>query len=396
MRALVINSMFVNSVYRRCADELGAFPDIELSIFMPNSWRMNGTRLALDPPKVESPYAMSTGAAGWKGFENRGFYASGLVKAFRQSQPEVLYLMEEPFSLFALQTLLVRKLLFPKIPVVVFTWNNLSLKKFDYRPSIFYRTVAAWVLPQCDRAVTANADAIEVLRASGFQRPARMIGYGVDTEAFSKTDPTKALALRKQLDMRAEDRVIGFIGRIKWMKGIDLLVEAFAGLLKKGRKDVKLLIVGTGEYESELRGLIERFAIGDYVRRVPSIPQTEVHEYMRLMDVLVLPSRREGMWAEQFGRVLIEAMAARTLVVGSTSGAIPEVIGDAGFLFQENNSDDLASKLNDALQMSPLERERLLERAHKRATNEFSWRAFAERSREELIGAVNDRREGRS
>jgi glycosyltransferase involved in cell wall biosynthesis len=388
--------MFVSSLYRRCADELGALSGIELSIFMPESWRMNGTLLALDPPRVESPYAMLTGTVGWKGYENRGFYTSGLVRAFRQSKPEVLYLMEEPFSLFTLQVLSLRKLLAPNIPVVFFTWNNLSLKKFDYRPSVLYRTIAAWALPQFDRAVTANTDAIEVLRSSGFHRPARTIGYGVDTEAFSRSNPTRALELRRQLNLGADDRVIGFIGRIKLMKGIDLLVDAFAELVTKGEKKVKLLIVGTGEYEQELQGLIERNGIAEDVRRVPNVPQAEVPDYMSLMDVMVLPSRREGMWTEQFGRVLVEAMAARTIVVGSTSGAIPEVIGDAGFIFQENNAADLAQTLNRALQMNPLERERLLKQAHQRATNEFSWRTFAERSREELFSAVCDRKEGRS
>ncbi len=389
MRTLLINSMFVNRFYRRCADELGALPGMELSIFMPENWRMNGSVLPLDPPKVESPYSIRTGRAAWKGFENRGFYLAGLVQAFRESKPEVLYLMEEPFSFFTLQVMNVRRMLFPKTPVVFFTWNNLSLSRFDYRPSVVYRSIGAWALPQFARAVTANSEAIEVLRSAGFDRPARAIGYGVDTEAFAD-DASDCSELRHQLDISSGDRVIGFLGRIKWMKGLDLLVEAFAELLTRGEQQLKLLIIGAGEYDAELDQLIAKLDIVQHVRRLPNVPQAEVPKYMRLMDIHVLPSRREGMWAEQFGRVIIEAMASRTIVVGSSSGAIPEVIGDAGFVFQENDAKDLSNNLWRALHLNPAQREVLLDKGSLRATTVFSWRTFAERSMEELSAAHAD------
>jgi len=61
----------------------------------------------------------------------------------------------------------------------------------------------------------------------------------------------------------------------------------------------------------------------------------------------VLPSVSRPNWVEQFGRVLIEAMACETPVVGSTSGEIPYVIGDAGLLFPEADADALAQVLAD-------------------------------------------------
>jgi glycosyltransferase involved in cell wall biosynthesis len=63
------------------------------------------------------------------------------------------------------------------------------------------------------------------------------------------------------------------------------------------------------------------------------------------MDCLVLPSRTTKKWKEQFGRVLIEAMACEVPVIGSDSGEIPNVIGESGLIFKEGDVDDLASKL---------------------------------------------------
>jgi glycosyltransferase involved in cell wall biosynthesis len=68
----------------------------------------------------------------------------------------------------------------------------------------------------------------------------------------------------------------------------------------------------------------------------------EVPGFLREIDVLVLPSRTTATWREQFGRVLIEAMATGTPVVGSSSGSIPSVIGDAGVVFPEGDHSALA------------------------------------------------------
>jgi glycosyltransferase involved in cell wall biosynthesis len=382
--------MFVNAMYRRCADELGAMPGIDLSIFLPRDWRMNDKVLPLDPLTVGSPYRMMTGGTGWKGFENRGFYTSGLIRAFNQAKPEVLFLMEEPFSIFAAEVMLVKKLLGYQIPTIFFTWTNLSLFDFDYRPSFFYRNVAQWTLAGFDRALTANSDGITVLREAGFQKPATTVGYGVDTDTFATVNQVQCAALRSQLSISSEDRVVGYVGRIKRMKGLDLLIDAFSALVTEGQQHLKLLFVGSGEDEAAFLRLVRSRGIESNFRHVRTVPQADVPAYMHVIDTLVLPSRRVAMWAEQFGRVLVEGMAAGCIVLGSTSGAIPEVIGDAGFTFEENNANDLRRKLRAILNLSLTERSELVHRARSRAQDHYSWPSFAKRAEKELWAARED------
>ena len=381
MRILIVNSMFANALYRRCADELGKLPDVELTMLTVDGWRMNGRPMPFEELQVDAPYRTIIGRAGWKGYENRGFYKSGLIEAFRQSKPDVLFLMEEPFSVFALEILALKKVLSPETPVVFFTWNNLSLHTFDYRPSIFYRTVARVTLSRMHYALTANTDGHEVLREAGFKRPIQTVGYGVDTAAYAHVDPTRVAQIRRELGYTPEDTVIGYVGRLLHMKGIDLLIEAFAAEVSRDpSRALQLLLIGGGEAESALIEQAERAGVRDRLKLVPTVPHGEVALYMHALDILTLPSRRVGMWAEQFGRVLVEAMAAGKIVIGSSSGAIPEVIGEAGLVFEENNAIDLQTKLHKALSLDDTAREHLASAARARAANVYSWEAFAQRA----------------
>jgi glycosyltransferase involved in cell wall biosynthesis len=383
--------MFASSVYRRCADELGAIPGMELTVLTVDAWRMNGRPMPFDAVASSAPYATVIGKAGWRGYENRGFYRSGLRRAFELSRPDVLFLMEEPFSVFAAEILLAKAIFAPRIPVVFFTWNNLSLTEFDYRPSLFYRNVARQTLSRMQYALTANTAGGEVLRNSGFKNPIRTIGYGVDTSSYRIPRPDRVREIRTSLNISQDEAIIGYVGRMLDMKGVDLLIEAYARL-KNERPDLRtrLLLIGSGEAEKSLLKLADDKGIISDLRHIPSLPHQEVGDYMHALDILVLPSRRKAMWAEQFGRVLVEAMAAGKIVIGSSSGAIPEVIGDAGFVFPENNSIALTSTLLQALMLKNTARSALLEHADKRA-NYFSWKRFASDAFESLTYCHNNR-----
>jgi glycosyltransferase involved in cell wall biosynthesis len=117
-------------------------------------------------------------------------------------------------------------------------------------------------------------------------------------------------------------------------------LEAVAGL-----PAVRLLLVGRGQLETRLR---KRAAAPDLQGRVEFagwVPSEAMPGLYRRMDVLVLPSRTTPNWKEQFGRVLIDAMASGVAVVGSDSGEIPHVIADAGLVFPEGDVAALRERL---------------------------------------------------
>jgi len=197
-----------------------------------------------------------------------------------------------------------------------------------------------------------------------------VIPYGIDS-SFAATASIPKAEARAMLHL-PDDFLVGYVGRLLSMKGIDVLMSAFSRF-----NQGLLLIVGTGEEERNLRSLIASLGIGDRVRLVGSVPHEQVPLYMRALDVLVLPSRTTPLWQEQLGRVLLEAMATETVVVGSSSGAIPEVIGDAGLVFQEDNVEQLSEMLTRLQEQSSLMDEMRV-RGVRRVLDRFTWKRFAQ------------------
>ena len=113
---------------------------------------------------------------------------------------------------------------------------------------------------------------------------------------------------------------------------------------------------------------------------------------MNILNVLVLPSQTTPRWKEQFGRVLIEAGACGIPVVGSNSGAIPEVIGDAGLVFPEGDSESLANCLLQLIE-NPTLCKQFGEIGRKRALEKFSWQEVANQMREIYLSLFLGKRE---
>jgi len=198
----------------------------------------------------------------------------------------------------------------------------------------------------------------------------RFFPNGVDIQLFKKLDVSE---LKSQLKLD-QKFVIGYVGRLLQMKGLDILLRAASQL--KGL-DYQLLMLGRGDYKTNLVSLSESLGISHKLLWVDAVPPEDVPRYINCMDVLVLPSLTTPGWVEFFGRVLVEAMACQVPVIGSDSGEIPNVIGDAGLIFHEGDANDLKDKLlllaNDRNLQSELSAQGL-----KRAICKYSWGQIAE------------------
>ncbi len=137
--------------------------------------------------------------------------------------------------------------------------------------------------------------------------------------------------------------VIGYFGRLVPEKGVLLLVEALARLPPS---HVLLLDMFAnfvpGSFAAEVMARADALGVRSRIVTI-DVPHQEVPEYMNCCNVVVLPSRSTDRWKEQFGRVLPEAMACGVPVVGSDSGNIPDMIGDAGLIVPEGNVEAIAA-----------------------------------------------------
>jgi glycosyltransferase involved in cell wall biosynthesis len=201
-------------------------------------------------------------------------------------------------------------------------------------------------------AIAGNAEGADVLRRRGYTGEVRVIPqFGVDPEVFRPRPGDPAVeALRTRLGLPARG-VIGYVGRLVREKGVLELLEAFASVAASGprvhaggtppsvapREGPALLLLGGGPLRREIERRAGGAALRGRVRVLDAVPSTLVPLHMNLLDLLVLPSRTTPRWKEQFGRVLVEAMASGVPVLGSDSGEIPRVIGGAGTVFREGD-----------------------------------------------------------
>jgi glycosyltransferase involved in cell wall biosynthesis len=157
---------------------------------------------------------------------------------------------------------------------------------------------------------------------------------GVDTQLFA---PISVKRTHKAFN-------IGFLGRLVPAKGIDILFAAVRQLRERGI-NCCVTICGSGPSETDLRQEAENQEIQNCVVWRGAVRHEQAPQEISQMDVLVLPSRTTPTWKEQFGHVLIEAMAMGVPVVGSSSGEIPHVIGLSDLVFQEDDVQGLTAIL---------------------------------------------------
>jgi glycosyltransferase involved in cell wall biosynthesis len=364
LRVLSIAHNAVAGSNRARVDALRQLPGVEVSLLTPEWWFEEGRRV-----EVPSGAPWRVGSTLFTGNGTRHLYVRGLVEAVRATRPDVIDLYEEPFSLVALQTLLARDVFAPRAALVFYSAVNVA-RRWRWP----YRGVERLVFKRADAAHTPNADVPPMLRARGLgaDKPVHVIPLGVDGERF-------AAAAAADLGDCPRPR-IGFVGRLEPVKGLDVLVSAYRLLGTRA----SLVVAGDGPERARL--------IGQGIYVMPPVPYDDLPGFLRALDMLVLPSVTIlPLHREQFGRVLVEAMAAGVPVIGSSSGAIPEVIGDAGLVVPERDPAALAEAIARLLrepELSPV----LIERGYRRVETRFAWPVVARQTLELFRAALAHRR----
>jgi glycosyltransferase involved in cell wall biosynthesis len=197
-------------------------------------------------------------------------------------------------------------------------------------------------------------------------RPHRVIPLGVDTGVF-RPDPAARVATRRSLGWDPDGPpVVGYLGRFVPEKGLRVLAAALDAVKSPWRA----LLVGAGPMEEELRGWGARYP-DDRVRLCTSVTHEHVAPHLCAMDMLAAPSQTTPRWKEQFGRMLIEAIACGVPVVGSDSGEIPHVLSGVGEVVPEADVAAWARALGDLID-SPARRAELAARSLA-ARGHYSW-----------------------
>ncbi|HPF38974.1 MAG TPA: glycosyltransferase family 4 protein [Phycisphaerae bacterium] len=181
--------------------------------------------------------------------------------------------------------------------------------------------------------------------------------------------------------------VVGFSGSLKAWHGVDILIDAFARMSSRSPSS-RLLIVGTGPTESQLREQASRLPNGESVVFTGALSHSEVPRALRAMDVAVAPFRSQERF--YFSPIkLFEYMASGACVVASRLGQICDVIEDGGdgLLCEPDSVEALAATLI-RLSASAEMRHRLASRAARRVHERFTWGHAARRTEDVIHQAI--------
>ena len=311
--------------------ELDSLPDIHVEAICPSNWADEFVAAPHLFGRSESLAVRSLPMLGRPTDPHRSIYRT-LFGDMRRFRPDIIHAEEEPDSLAALQIAIARAVWTPRAKLLLHTWQNVDRPLAPAVAAVLKTTLAASSGVFC-----ANQAAVALLRRRGYAKPTWLIpALGVDTTVFTpRPAPPPPVPF-----------LVGFVGRLVPEKGIDLLISAIAGLAQTHpAADPRLRTIGGGPLPTQPAAQAAAAGRADRVEFVAGLPPQAIPAALGGLHALILPSRATPVWQEQLGRVLLEAMAVGVPVIGAQSGAIPEVIGDAGLTFPADDATALRACL---------------------------------------------------
>ena len=359
-RVLVISHSYLQPAHRGKLRALAA-RGLEVTVAIPQRWREPWFGRPIDVAWERQGglevFPLPARGMGAKGELKKAKYGRRALKALlRDRRPDLVQIEEEPTTHAARQVFGAARGL--GIPVVLYTHQNVEVAQgwwAHFKQRRMLRRL---------KGLVAGSDlAGTLVRADAPNLPIAVIPQ------------LGALAPHEPQHVPHEGLAIGFVGRLVPQKGLDTLLQALA--LQRGAK-WRLTVVGDGPERERLEHLASELRLAARVRWTGGLPTEQVANLWPDLDVLVQPSRASAEWRESNGLVLMEAMANEVAVLGSDSGVIPELIGDAGIVTPAGDVAALGEAL--ARLADQPTRRALAQAARARALRLYSDDALAERT----------------
>ena len=376
LRVAVISHSCVVDVNQEPYAELLKHGDIELRLFSPQRWWASvsgGVEFSALPTMSDCAVSLPV----WlPGQIHLHWYTNELGRQLDIFRPDILFVDEEPYSFPAAQGVHLAAKCGYKLIVS-------SKENIKRRLPLPFGWIYSAVLDRCERVVVVSEQCREVLVDRGYKRSISLVAHGVDPNIFTpQTQPGRPEGLPPS------GPLVGYVGRLARQKGVLDLIAAGQLAASDGAPEFSLVLIGEGPLRGELARIARGSDGGPPLCIVGHIRHNQIPEYIAALDVLVLPSRTTPQWKEQFGRVIIEALACGVPVIGSDSGHIPYLIGDTGggLIFPEGDIRRLAECIEQLLS-DPLEARELGRRGREQILAKYTWEQTARQLREVFLQA---------
>jgi glycosyltransferase involved in cell wall biosynthesis len=357
LRILTIGHSYCVAMNRALVREVARDRQLEITVGAPRFFQGDLRPIVLEPEPPGSPLRLAPLATRFSRFIHVFRYDGAALRALiRAGQFDVVHAWEEPYVFAGYQ---IARALRHSPARFCFRTAQSYVKHYPPPFNYFERSVLA----RAQGWIAGAGLVYEAMVRKGFPaETGRILNLAVDSTEFQLLSPEDRAQVQQELGLKPP--IIGFVGRLTRAKGLDVLMRAMEQV--GGARPWSLLLLGSGEYKTKVEEWAASNGWSDRVK-VLLVKHANVPRYLGCMDLLVAPSQTMKNWREQFGRMIIEAFACGVPVIGSDSGEIPFVVGDAGRVVAEADVAGWAQAIEELL-VSPEKRDELKSRGVARAS----------------------------
>lgn len=369
---LVVSHATFRAVNRSVYNLLHQVYGLQVEITVPRELPFSGKILEADPAQERD---VPLHFLSLKGNNPRTYDFEGLYALADQLQPKVIYLENDPVSLQAVR--LGRWCKGHQVQLICLSCENLdfgpvsSFQRNGWRGILtgLFKLGLVWAgRSGVNHVFTINDAGTRIFKKYGY-KSVKKTPLGFNPDLFYASDADRSAA-RAELGIE-HLFAIAYIGRLVPEKGVDLLLRAL-----KSMEELPWVFIidkfeaSPGSYQHQIAEQIKQLGLESRIKYFDA-PHATIAKYMNAADLVVIPSVSTPKWVEQYGRVAPESMACGKLVLASNSGALPELIGDAGLLFNEGDVEALAAQIRSVL-LHPEKYAVLAQKAAERAHTHLS------------------------
>lgn len=340
-------------------------------------------RLSSDLPRFEKIGNVNVYRVGWskKGIDNSGplpwyiglnkylFLLLGPLKAVsldRKRNYSTIWSLLASYGSFAA---LFFKLIKPTVRFV-FTLQDGDPVSYLKRRALPLYPFFKMIFTRADHIQAISRYLAEWAKDMGAKSPISLVPNAVDQDLFSrKDDPLVLSKIASDLGKKPGDIMLVTTSRLVIKNAVGDIIEA----LKYLPKNVKLLVIGEGHLESDLKDDASRYKLSDRVIFLGHVSHEELPKYLQISDIFVRPSLSEGL-----GNSFLEAMAADVPVIGTPVGGIPDFLrdGETGLFCEVNNPKSIAQKVEKLIRDRE-SRDYIVEQARDMVKERYTWEKIA-------------------
>ena len=327
LKVLTIGHSYVVGLNRSTVRHIAKDPTFDITVAAPRVFRDELRTVEIEPEPEDSQIRLvPIDAYLTRTMQLFTYSRSQIQRLLDDGDFDLVHIWEEPYVFAGFQ--LSREVHRRKIPFCFRTAQNI-IKHYPYPFRYFEKSVWRW----CTGWIAGASLVFQEMVKKGIPREkGRVLTLAVDHRRFRPLGEAEKEHAASRLGLRTP--IIVYIGRLTEAKGCEVMLQVLRRL--DSNEAWSFFAMGSGPYKDQFEAVAKEHGISDRLK-IALLTHDEVAEVLPACDILICPSQTRKNWREQFGRMTIEAFASGVAVIGSSSGEIPYVVGDAGIVVQEDD-----------------------------------------------------------